>query len=170
SALNRVMHEFNIEDTGKMLDKTRELMMETYKNPFGKEFGINISLCCINKHTCVLEWSGANNNLFYVHHGIMEEMSGNKKTVGNHDCPLPFTTHKMYLSKGDMIYLFTDGFAKQEGGENGERLMNKRFQDMLIKVAPLGAESQKEILQKKFGAWKEGYELTDDVLLIGLRL
>jgi serine phosphatase RsbU (regulator of sigma subunit) len=171
STLNRVLHEFNVSDTGKMLDKAKELLMDIFKNSkSGKQYEINISLCCINKHTCVLEWSGANNNLFYVHNGIMEEMMGNKYPVGNLDGSFLFTKHKMYLSKGDMIYLFTDGFTNQIGGEQKEKLMCKCFQDMLIKIAPLEAQTQKDILEGKFKAWKGDSEQTDDVLLIGVRL
>jgi PAS domain S-box-containing protein len=171
NALTRAITEFKLTDTGRILDKMRELVGNLFDHPeFGSNDGIDISLCCINKSTCIIEWSGANNQLLFLHNGIMQELVGDKLTIGNKPDPISFTTHKMYLSKGDILYLFSDGYAEQFGGDIGKKLLYKKFQSMLIKLAPLRMELQRERLHKEFDKWKGELAQSDDVLVVGVRL
>jgi PAS domain S-box-containing protein len=171
NALTRTLFEFKITETGKMLDKVRELVADIFRNSDIKAIdGMDISLCCINKQTCVIEWSGANNQLLFLHNGIVQELVGDKHAISASDSPLPFTTHKMYLSKSDTIYLFSDGYADQFGGEAGKKMLYKKFQSLLVKLAPLNMDRQREKLQTEFEKWKGEMQQDDDVLVIGLRI
>jgi len=169
NALNRALYDFEITETSLLVDKVRELVFESLKeieNHPGDE--VNISLCCINKRTCVLEWSGANNQLLYVHNGIMEEMIGNKHSVICMENTIPFTKHKMFLSKGDIVYIFSNGFV--EHGDRGKKIAYKEFKKNLIKISPLSLDIQKENLRKQFEIWKGDCDQTDDALVIAVRL
>ena len=74
NALNRALNEFKIRDTGKMLDKVRELVLETFVKSEGKvKDGMDVSFCAINTTTNVVEWSGAYNPLWYIQQGEMKE-------------------------------------------------------------------------------------------------
>jgi PAS domain S-box-containing protein len=171
SALSRAINEFKIVETGKILDKVRDLVGEIFSHSDIRAIdGMDISLCCINKQTCVIEWSGANNQLLFLHNGIIQELVGDKHSIGGTNDPLPFTTHKMFLSKGDNIYLFSDGYADQFGGAAGKKMLYKKFQSLLVKLAPLQMERQKERLFEEFNKWRGEMQQDDDVLVLGLRL
>jgi serine phosphatase RsbU (regulator of sigma subunit) len=67
NALNRTVNEFGITNTGNILDKTRELVLETFaKGNAEVKDGMDISLLCIDKKNNKAFWSGANNPLWYV--------------------------------------------------------------------------------------------------------
>ena len=81
-----------------------------------------------------------------------------------------FDTHEMELQKGDSIYIFSDGFIDQFGGEKGKKLKSKAFKKMLLEIQNLSMSAQKEYLRKAFHDWKGDLEQIDDVCVIGVRV
>jgi serine phosphatase RsbU (regulator of sigma subunit) len=171
NALNRAVKEFDLTDPGKILDKVTELVLETFANS-EKEVsdGMDISLCVLDRKTNSLKWSGANNPAWFLSQGIMNTVPANKQPVGKSDDPVPFTTHHIQLSKGDTIYLFTDGFADQFGGPRGKKFKYKPFQEHLFANSSKSMKEQKESLQQTFDDWKGNLEQVDDVCVIGIRI
>src|SRR6185312_16043723 len=124
NALNRAVKEFKIKEPGKILDKTRELVMETFEKSDGDiKDGMDISLASLtpSERGIKLQWAGAYNPLWYIQDGQMQEVKGDKQPIGKHVTQLPFSTHSLQLSKGDCLYLFTDGYADQFGGPKGKK-------------------------------------------------
>ncbi|MCE3226540.1 MAG: protein serine/threonine phosphatase [Bacteroidetes bacterium] len=176
NALSRCVKEFNLSDPGKILDKTRELVLETFKKS-GQDVkdGMDISLISINlsiqnSKGKLIQWSGANNPLWYVQNNELKEITANKQPIGQVDSPTPFTTHEIKLSEGDSVYLFTDGYADQFGGAAGKKFKYKQFSELLLATNNMDPESQKEKIVKTFENWKGTLEQVDDVLLIGIKI
>lgn len=171
NALNRSVNEFGITETGKILDKTRELVLQTFaKSDEDIKDGMDISLCSINTKNNVVHWSGANNNLLYIHRETIQEIKAHKQPIGKTDYPTPFPTHQLTLEKGDKIYLITDGFADQFGGEKGKKYKRNHLEDFIRSIQHDSLELQKEELEESFENWKKGVEQVDDVTIIGIGL
>ncbi len=171
NALNRTVKEFHIEEPGKILNKVRELVLETFEKSEGNiQDGMDISMCCINRNTKEIQWSGANNALWYIHHGEMSEVPANKQPIGKIDNPMPFSTHNLSLQKGDLLYLFTDGYADQFGGPKGKKFKYKQLQRILMENMSMSMEEQKKVLEDNLTQWKGNLEQVDDVLIIGIKL
>lgn len=171
NALNRTVKEFGITDPAKILDKTRELVLETFaKSENEVKDGMDISLCSLNSKTNELLWSGANNPLLYISENNFYEIKPNKQPIGKTDYPKPFTTHKVRLKKEDTIYIFTDGYPDQFGGDKGKKFKYKQFEEILFSIHTKPMEEQKNILEKTFETWKGDLEQTDDVLIIGIKI
>jgi tetratricopeptide (TPR) repeat protein len=172
NALNRAHNEFKIRDMGKMLDKTRELVLETFEKSEGGDVkdGMDISLCAINTKTGSVEWSGAYNPLWYTQNGELKEISSDKQPIGKVDNPKAFSTHSLQLKKGDAIYLFTDGYADQFGGPQGKKFKYKQLQQLLIDNEQLTMEQQAKVLNTTLETWRGNEEQVDDILVIGIRL
>ncbi|MCC7514332.1 MAG: SpoIIE family protein phosphatase, partial [Bacteroidia bacterium] len=81
-----------------------------------------------------------------------------------------FTNHQIKIQQKDTIYLFSDGYADQFGGEQGKKLMTKKLKEILVSIQHLGMSEQKVYLQNYFNAWKGNHEQVDDVLIIGIRV
>ncbi len=173
NALNRAVKEFGLRDTGKILDKTRELVLETFAKS-GEEIkdGMDISLCGINKLTNNMQWSGANNQLLYIKNKGAEllEIKADKQPIGKTEYPKPFTTHTLELQIGDIIYLMTDGYPDQFGGDKGKKYKYKQLEDLLLANSNKPLEEQKIILSKSFDNWKGSLEQVDDVTIIGIKI
>ncbi|TND02858.1 MAG: protein serine/threonine phosphatase [Bacteroidetes bacterium] len=168
-ALNRAVLEFGLTEPGKILDKTRELVLETFsKSDKDVKDGMDISLCAF--HGNKLSWAGANNPLWYFSSGELHEIKADKQAIGKTDEPKPFTTHTLELKTGDWIYLFTDGYADQFGGPKGKKLMYKQFKEHILSVFRLPGREQKNALDTAFENWKSKLEQVDDVCVVGIKI
>lgn len=173
NALNRCVHEFSLTETGSILDKATNLVTETFENSGGDVYdGMDITLCAFNRRTGQLKWTGANLPLWIVRKetSILEEIKPDKQPIGKFDLRKPFTTHTVQVSKDDMIYLFSDGFADQFGGPNGKKFKYKPMQELLRVHSHLSPEQQLELFRASFENWQGQLEQVDDVCLIGIRI
>jgi serine phosphatase RsbU (regulator of sigma subunit) len=171
NSLNRAVKEFGLTETGKILDKTRDLVLETFaKSNSDVKDGMDISLLAINKKQQQVSWSGAFNQLIYFSNGELKEILADKQPIGKTDNPKPFTTHNFELKAGDTFYLMTDGYSDQFGGEKGKKFKLKQFKEKILANSEKNLEQQKLILEKTFDDWKGALEQVDDVCIIGLKV
>ena len=197
NALNRSVREFKLSDPSKILDKTREIVLEELSKSGDVKDGMDISLACFDFEKMKLEWAGANNPLYLLRHskegsgeeskeiesssfrtdagGVESEFSieitkGDREPIGYTENPTPFITHTIELQKGDIIYLFTDGYADQFGGNQGKKLGYKKFREKLIEISSLEMNEQKIQLENYFTDWKGVEEQVDDVCVIVIKI
>ncbi|MBN4071107.1 serine/threonine-protein phosphatase [Crocinitomix catalasitica] len=124
TALNRSVKEFGITEPSKILDKTTELVIETFERSHRDVHdGMDISLAVFNLTSKQLNWAGANNPLWILRKESteIEEIRPDKQPVAKFLNPKPFTPHEFQLNKGDRVYLFSDGFPDQFGGKLGKK-------------------------------------------------
>ncbi len=201
NALNRSVKEFGLTDPAKILDKTRDLVIETFTLS-GKEVkdGMDISLCALSKDydesgTRHVSFAGANNPIWLVtlktdlnqaklkenktvvgEHKALIELRPNKQPVGLYETPEPFSSQTLSVKKGEMLYLFTDGFADQFGGKttsqfgNGKKYKYKPLKQFILNMNALDMDIQQLRLEEEFELWKGDFEQVDDVCIIGIRL
>lgn len=178
NALNRTVKEFNITDTGKILDKTRELVLETFsKSTSDVKDGMDISLLCIDRLKKQIYWSGANNPLWYVQpsdtealEATMLEIKADKQPIGKSDHAKPFTTHQIEYKEGTLFYLFTDGMADQFGGPKGKKYKYNQMKELLLSLQNKSMSEQAKSINASFNNWKGSLEQVDDVCIIGVKL
>ncbi|MCW3075916.1 MAG: protein serine/threonine phosphatase [Bacteroidetes bacterium] len=171
NALNRTVKEFKETDTGKILDKTRELVLETFEKSTDEvKDGMDISLLCIDRKNNSITWSGANNPLWYTHNNELKEIKANKQPIGQTDKPMPFTTQQIDFSPGTTFYLFTDGFADQFGGPKGKKFKYKQLKELLLSISNEWNDTTLQKLNVVFNNWKGQMEQVDDVCVIGIRV
>ncbi|MCB0409379.1 MAG: SpoIIE family protein phosphatase, partial [Flavobacteriales bacterium] len=98
------------------------------------------------------------------------EIKADKQPIGKYAEPKPYTTHTIELQKGDSIYIFSDGYVDQFGGEKGKKFKAKAFRELLLSIQQENMETQRELIDKAFEDWKGNLEQIDDVCVIGLRI
>jgi len=171
NALNRSVKEFHLTVTGEILDKTRELVLETFeKSSNDVKDGMDISLLCIDRSNKKIFWSGANNPLWYIKNDSLEQIKPNKQSIGKTENAVPFTTHEIEYKEGLQFYLFTDGFADQFGGEKGKKFKYKQLSQLLFSKHHLPLNEQSKFLDDEFTKWKGNLEQVDDVCIIGIKI
>jgi serine phosphatase RsbU (regulator of sigma subunit) len=169
--LTKTVKELGITKPGEILDKVRELVIESFSySDADIKDGMDISLAAINIKTLQIEWSGAHNPLLYFHENEMHELLGDRQPIGKHERYVPFITHTVQIHKGDTIYMFSDGYADQFGGKKGKKLMHKQLKQILTNLAKSEINIQKPLLAQVFEDWKGNLEQIDDVLVIGIKL
>ncbi|OFY86830.1 MAG: hypothetical protein A3F72_21325 [Bacteroidetes bacterium RIFCSPLOWO2_12_FULL_35_15] len=178
NALNRTVKEFGLRATGEILDKVTDLVLETFeKSSSDVKDGMDISLLAIKfpspneiDRQIRLQWSGANNPLWYVQNGNIKEITADKQPIGKQDKRKPFTTHTIEYSDYSVFYLFTDGLPDQFGGLKGKKFLYKRFKENLFSIYKLPMEEQQSNLEKTFQDWKGRLEQLDDITVIGIKI
>lgn len=171
NALNRSVREFKLTDPGKILDKTRELVIEQFeKSQDDVKDGMDISLCSLEGSD--LFYAGAHNPLliYREEQGILEEVKADKEPIGKFANHTPFTTHKLKVNQNDSIYLFTDGFVDQFGGDKGKKFKSTNFKQLLQNLQENSIAEQEQILTNTFEDWKGHLEQLDDICILGVKV
>ena len=176
SLLNEVNIERKINSPEKILDRVREQIIKALNadgDEKGSKDGMDCVLCSFDFQNKKVEVACANNPLWIVPAGKSEvvEYKADKMPVGVQSEKLePFTLQSIPIAKGDMIYLFTDGYADQFGGPKGKKFKYKQLQEKLVAISGQTMKEQKRILEQTIEEWKGGLEQVDDVLIIGIRV
>ena len=132
--------------------------------------GMDIALVRINKKTRELQFSGANNPLWYISNEGLQEIKGDKQPIGMYENMKPFTTHSLQTTNSISFYLFTDGFADQFGGPKGKKYKYTKLKEFLLSISSLSMPEQNLRLKSEFETWKRDLEQVDDVCVIGVRV
>ena len=189
--LDKIVGEYGIVQPAKILDELNKGVAATLKNEAGSEGirdGMDIALCCFDKKKKTIEYAGAYNPLYIASNEDLSndnikltadnndgvklfEVKANRFPIGNYsEETKEFTNHTIQLNEGDTVYLFSDGYADQFGGENGKKYRYKRFKELLLSINTLSMDKQKKFLEKEFLEWMGNHEQIDDVIIIGSRL
>jgi serine phosphatase RsbU (regulator of sigma subunit) len=169
NALNRSIREFNLVKPSDILDKTRELVVQEFEqSDESVSDGMDVILCTLKGNT--LEYSGAHNPLWICRNEELIETRADKQPIGNFIYSKPYTNHIIQVEKNDIIYMSTDGFSDQFGGEHGKKMKRKNLKDYLISISKKPLDYQREILHVKFDTWKGNFEQIDDVCIMGVKV
>lgn len=169
NALNRSVREYELTKPGEILDKAREIVVQEFsKSDEDVKDGMDIALCSIEGQK--LEYAGAYNPLWIIRNGEIIETKANRQPVGKQINPKPFTTFTIDLEKNDLIYLFSDGFVDQFGGEHGKKFKAKAFRELLLNIQNESIIKQKELIHDTFKNWKGDLDQIDDICILALRI
>jgi serine phosphatase RsbU (regulator of sigma subunit) len=159
---------------GPILDALNEQVILRLSGDNKKEaikHGMDISLISINKINNRLEFAGAHNSLYIIRAGELIELKADKMGIGtNRQSDKFFSNQVIEIQKGDMIYLFTDGFPDQIGGPNRKKFFYPPFKELLRTISSLEPELQQEKLNEAHIQWRGNkMDQTDDILIVGIR-
>ncbi len=134
--------------------------------------GMDITMCAFDFATRKIEFAGANNSLYVFTGGELKEIKADKQAISGStdDVKKPYTNHSVQLNKGDMVYLFTDGYADQFGGPKGKKFKHKQLEQILVEIHQKPMAEQRAVLDKRFEDWRGTLEQVDDVTVIGVRV
>ncbi|HET6993285.1 MAG TPA: SpoIIE family protein phosphatase, partial [Bacteroidia bacterium] len=134
--------------------------------------GMDIALCTYDSSSRKLQYAGVFNPAYIISKGEFVQLKPDKFPIGiNVDGVTDnYTNNEIQLFPGDMIYLFSDGYADQFGGPAGKKFKYTRFRDLLLKIHSFDCEKQKTLLRQEYLNWKGNLEQVDDILVIGLRV
>lgn len=174
--LENVVKKNKITKPSKILDALNKEVVtrlaQSSENIDDIKHGMDIALIAIDTQTHQLQYSGAHNPIYIIRDGELIEIKGNRMTIGfdNKDNSILYSNQTTGLKKGDMIYLFTDGFPDQIGGPKRKKFYYSPFRELLRSLSSLSLETQRKKLEEAHLKWINGrYEQTDDILVMGIR-
>ncbi|MDF2436037.1 MAG: protein serine/threonine phosphatase [Bacteroidota bacterium] len=171
--LNEITSASRILSPAEILEELRHKIVkelgQSGKDHESKD-GMDMSLVRLNLKTNELQWAGANNPLYIISDGKLQELKPDKQCIGFEHDMQPFKNHNLTLAKASSFYLFTDGYADQFGGNKGKKFKNNQLKDLLIDLNDKSLEVQKNILDQTFIDWKGNLEQVDDVCIVGVKV
>ncbi|HET8963725.1 MAG TPA: SpoIIE family protein phosphatase, partial [Chitinophagales bacterium] len=174
--LENIIEKTEITTPSVLLTELNEKMVSTMsQNPstdLSVKNGMDASLISVNIETMTLQFSGAHNPLYQIRQGKLTETKADKISVVSYieGKEIQFTNHLIPIEKGDIFYLFSDGFPDQIGGPNRKKFFYPPFKELLVSIHTLPVEEQKAILDRTITEWKGERDQTDDILVVGIRI
>lgn len=196
--LKHAIHEHQKSTPAEILDQVNRDLSDSLRQNYNESSvkdGMDLSLCFFDKNKMELQYAGANNSIYVIsgnsdesiaNRGAVREKSGSAMTNGYSlteykadKQPIgaflgeelrPFTNKIIKVNKGDVVYLFTDGYADQFGGPKGKKFKYKQFEEILLNNSPLPMKEQLIKLSNCFTEWRGTHEQIDDVLVMGFRI
>lgn len=150
--------------------------------------GMDLSLCIVSDKK-ILSYCGANNECYIIRKTNVSmpeaseqikittslsyaviELKPTKRPVGVYDSENEFKSVQLQLEKGDMFYLFSDGYADQFGGTKGKKMKTSTFRDTLLEAAHLPMKDQLKYLENHLANWQNNFDQLDDITVLGVKV
>lgn len=177
NALNAAVREEGLTTPSLILDSLNRSVSSMLKHQAGTvgmgiKDGMDIALISIDYKNKQLQYAGAYNPLYLIRDGQLKEVKGDKFPIGlaQMDDLRLFTNHTFDLEQGDVVYIFSDGYADQFGGPLGKKFKYDNFRSMLFEIHELSPRRQLKHIERTFDDWKGDLVQLDDTLLIGMRV
>jgi serine phosphatase RsbU (regulator of sigma subunit) len=169
--LNRIVNEQGITDPGAILNALDAGVRAALKQDDGQhgEDGMDMLLMAIKPGQDEVAWASAQRPLWLARGGEMLEYKGDKFPIGgSRYAGKQFVTQRETTQPGDVIYLLTDGYADQFGGERGRKYGTRQLREFLLTIAPLKPDEQAVRVQQEYDSWRGDIPQIDDVTVIGI--
>jgi serine phosphatase RsbU (regulator of sigma subunit) len=174
SFLEEIVNNRGITESGAILDELKkEVQRALHQRGSRQETkdGMDIALCVIDKSNDVLQYSGAYNNLLLIRNDELLEYPADRMPIGIFEKNDPkFISTNIKTLPGDMIYMFSDGYADQFGGPDNKKYKYRTLKTFLLKISFLPVPEQRQRLEEEFCQWRGTNPQTDDVLVLGVKI
>jgi len=178
--LKDVVNSSNILEANQILNDLREKVIlslrQTGQSGEATD-GMDMSLCIIDMEKMRLQYAGAYQPLYLIRKGVLKEFKADKMPIGiSSKAGRSFNNYEIKIIKNDSIYLFSDGFVDQFGGENGKKLLSVRFKKLLVDIQDNIMHDQNEILDHSINEWMgltdlyKKHEQVDDITVLGIKI
>lgn len=171
--LNEIVGNSDHISAGEILNQLRDNVVKSLHQTGidnDNQDGMDIALCVIDQDNQKIQFAGAFNPMYLIRDGELAVFKGDKMPISIYQNQKEsFRNHEVQMQKGDTVYIFSDGYADQFGGERRKKFMVRRFQSLLVKIHHQPMGDQKKILDNTFEEWKGDHDQVDDVLVMGVR-
>jgi serine phosphatase RsbU (regulator of sigma subunit) len=169
--LNEIVKPGNLK-ADEILNRLRQYVISTLSNSDdSRADGMDMALCIIQPKNKTLQYAGANNPFVLINNNGMQVIKADRMPIGTYvKQDKPFTLHEIPYQTGDVVYLFSDGYQDQLGGNNLLKFGSKKFRELLLKIQNDDFGAQKQVLETKLEEWIQNYHRIDDVLVMGFKL
>jgi PAS domain S-box-containing protein len=172
--LNEIVNKNKNTMAGIILDQLRFNLKATLAQNEGKteaKDGMDMSLCIVDHTKNTMQFAGAYNSIYIIRNNELIEYKADKMPIGSHIKEKPhFTSHNIDLVTNDAVYMLSDGYPDQFGGDKGLKFSKKALKNLINTNAHLPMQQQKKLLDTTFETWKNTTDQIDDVLVMGFRI
>ncbi len=157
-----------------LTNQNRRIRKALKQDTTANQDGMDMALCCIDKKTHLVEYSGAKNQLVVIQNNELTEYKADKQSIGGQQLYGDDFQYKKVAIQPDgntWFYMFSDGYKDQFGGPNNTKFLIKNLRALLMQIHNEPPAKQREILNDTIEKWIKdgGTEQTDDIIIIGFK-
>lgn len=168
SFLNETITEKKISQPHLIFNEVRNSLIKTISDEHNYD-GMDGVLLRLIPETNRVEYAASYNAPILIRKGEMIHCHADRIPVGKSVKQDPFHLYQLEVEKGDTLYIYTDGFSDQFGGEKNKKYKLRNFENFLLSIEPLEMGEQKKALENELNRWKGNNHQVDDILVIGIR-
>jgi serine phosphatase RsbU (regulator of sigma subunit) len=158
---------------GVILDKLNTALAYTFSGAKSSgtiiRDGMDMGICAIDIGKKKIEYAGAFFPLYIIRDNRLLETRGDKHVLGMVPDGVSYVNTEIDLADDDILYLFSDGYMDQFGGEENKKFMYRRFRYLLMTIHRFAMDDQKSILEDNLKTWQGTNPQVDDILVIGFK-
>jgi len=176
--LNEIITHSDVDfSAASILDRLRDMVINSLRQTgeIGQTTdGMDMAICIVDKDKNTVQYAGANNPLVLIRNNELEVYKPDRMPVGIFAKQEPFKNSEVELKHGDILYMYSDGYADQIGGVGNRKFLSRNFRQLLLKISERPIQDQKAILKETLQIWKnpsvsKSYNQIDDILVIGYK-
>ncbi len=171
--LNQIVNLQKITEPDQILNELHNLVRATLQQETTENNdGMDAAIIVVDKANHSLKFAGAKNPLIYIQDGKPEKINGDLKSIGGiqKEEEHTFTCHELDINTPTTIYIYSDGYQDQFGGDKGRKFMAKKFREFLVEIADQPFTEQSDILYKRFIEWRGNTIQMDDTTILGVKV
>ncbi|KOY85176.1 hypothetical protein AD998_02525 [bacterium 336/3] len=173
ATLENIIMAKNIYTPSEILQELDKTIQESlHQQDTGNQDGMDISICVIDKHHKTIEFAGAHNGAYILIDNEFKELEANKHGIGGYEITKnkSFQNQTLSFEQSCQIFLFSDGFQDQFGGDKNKKYSRKRFKELIEQTSLLSTDIQEQYLINELNEWKRDYEQIDDISVIRAKI
>jgi serine phosphatase RsbU (regulator of sigma subunit) len=171
--LEKIINSEDNDHPGRILDIMNDALADTFRGARNAgtiiRDGMDMGICAINNKKKKIEYAGAFFPLYMIRENRLIETKGDKYVLGMAPEGSGYTNTEIELQADDMLYLFSDGYMDQFGGNENKKFMYRRFRYLLMTIHGFPLKDQKSILEENIRKWQGSNPQVDDILVIGFK-
>jgi serine phosphatase RsbU (regulator of sigma subunit) len=172
-ALDNALKNENVNAPADLLYHLHLTIVETFRKKDRSQSvqdGMDVSIVSFDRQHNLLEFAAANNRVYIAGKNGLTEIKGDLFSIGNVNESRKLVNKQHTVYPGDTVYIFSDGFASQFGGERGKKMKYSRMKEILLKYVHLGMAEQQQHIHREMEIWRGPLEQIDDILVMGIRI
>ncbi|UKN02114.1 GAF domain-containing protein [Paracrocinitomix mangrovi] len=173
--LDQAVNEKEVDDPSMILTFLRAGLRVAFSSDEQEdgsevEDGMDLAVCVYDPEDRILSFSGANSNLYIIHDSSIQVIKGEKSGVSASEFDnAKYVTHEIEIEDGDAVYLSSDGFPDQFGGDRVKKYSQRRFQELILRISSLPVNTQEDAFKQELEDWKRDYDQLDDICVMGVK-
>lgn len=172
SLLNTVIKKHGVLSCDEIMHELdSELHLCLNHKGYGARDGMDLALLRIDLNNNYAQYCGAMRNIILVRGNNIEEITGSKYPLGFYDdLPKYFASTNFQMEKGNRVYLYSDGYSDQFGGDRNKKFNKRAFKELILSMCDMSMEEQNHYLDYVHDNWKQKNPQTDDITVLGIEL
>ncbi len=173
SILNELVLHENMRSASEILESLRTRLIQTAaykKDKYSNHDGIDIAMCIYDEKNAMIRFSGAHIPLYLIRKNEIHEFAADKMSVGPYVKYQAFTEQSFPVVKGDKVYLFTDGYSDQFGGNHDRKFMKSNLKQLILDMHQSDMLEQEVIFANRMKTWRGILEQVDDITGLGFMI